>query len=74
MCVVDVTRQLFVFVNESRLETGLYPMMRTLLQFFNPYIGEPDPDLTVEIEEFMDVLLETECMTACHEFLQLWGE
>ena len=48
--------------------------MLTLLQFFNPRIGEPDPDLTFEINVFIDVILQTECMNTCYSYLQDWGE
>ena len=65
--------QLFTFVNESRLDTGTYPSMRVMLELFNPYIGQPDPDIDNEIELFLFELLKTESMLVAFQYLSDWG-
>ena len=66
--------RLFTFVDESRFETGVYPLLIDLLNQFNPNIGEEDPDLSAEVELFLDRLLETEVMNATQQVLVEWGE
>ena len=66
-------RRLFSYVNRSRLEEPSYLRLRNLLRF-NPYLGESDPDLTQETQEFLDVVLDTDCMRIAHGYLIQWGE
>ena len=47
--------------------------LRNLLRF-NPYLGESDPDLTQETQDFLDVVLDTDCMRIAHGYLIQWGE
>ena len=66
--------RLFTFVDETRFETGLYPLTIDLLNKFNPNIGEDDPDLTDEIEAFLDALLDTDVMRTAQQYLSEWGQ
>ena len=51
----------------------MYPSFINLLEKFNPLIGEEDADLSADIEAFLDVLLETDCMKITQEYLAEWG-
>lgn len=68
--------RLFTNVNEDRFETGVYPSFRTLLSKFNPRIGQADPDLTVDIEVFLDAVLATGPMQEAYQCLVNpdWGK
>ena len=60
-------------MNEDRLNTGIYPLMKVLLDNFNPQLGEPDPELDAEISTFLDAVLETEPMQVALTWLAQWG-
>ena len=64
---------MFLSVDESRFLTGLYPAHIDLLTKFNPQIGEADPDLTAEIEVYLDVLMETGPMQEAYSCMSEWG-
>ena len=65
---------MFVSVDETRFSTGIYPAYIDLLTKFNPQNGEADPDLTVEIELFLDQLMETGPMQAAFTCMNEWGK
>lgn len=59
-------------VNDERLNHGTYARLRTLFQYYKPYLGEAD---TCEHEcfnaqnAFLDAILNTEPMRVAHEWL-----
>ena len=65
---------LFVFVDETRFGTGVYPSFTTLLESFNPQLGEADDALTNEINAFLDAVMETEVMQIAQGCLADWGD
>ena len=60
-------------MNRTRLEEPSFLRMRNLLRF-NPYVGEPDPILSEETEDFIDVIFNTTCMQLTHQYLIEWGK
>ena len=72
--IQSLANRLFTFVDETRFDTGLYPLTIDLINKFNPQIGEEDPDLTEEIDLFLDALLATDVMQRTQEYLVDWGE
>ena len=66
--------RLFVFVDETRFGTGVYPSFTTLLESFNPQLGEADDALTNEINAFLDAVMETEVMQIAQGCLADWGD
>ena len=73
--IADVTKRcrLMVFVDETRFATGLYPLHIELLERFNPQLGEADPDLTLEIEAYLDLLMTSGPMQEVYSCLSEWG-
>ena len=70
---MHILNSLFISVNEERLNTGVYPLAKVLLDNFNPQIGEPDPELDAEISAFLDAVLATEPMQVALSWLTGWG-
>ena len=66
--------RLFTSVDESALNASTFTSLRVLLSNFNPVLGQDDPELTTEINNFLADLIGTEVISILHGCLVDWGK
>ena len=50
-----------------------YTTLSALLAGFDPVLGQEDPDMTLEVEAFLDALVQTQTIITLHSCLLDWG-